>query len=128
MKPENIRSFIKQYRVDIIAVAFFLVLSIAVLLITNFSKTEGAYVQVTLDGNIVGEYSLTVDGIYSLNGGTNTLTVQSGVAYMSYSNCPDHVCENTGKIQYVGQTIICLPNRLTISIIGESDEAVDFIS
>lgn len=128
MKPENIRSFIKQYRVDIIVVAFFLVLSIAVLLITNFSKTEGAYVQVTLDGNIVGEYSLTVDGIYSLNGGTNTLTVQSGVAYMSYSNCPDHVCENTGKIQYVGQTIICLPNRLTISIIGESDEAVDFIS
>ncbi|MBR5119360.1 MAG: NusG domain II-containing protein [Clostridia bacterium] len=128
MKPENIRSFIKQYRVDIIVVAFFLVLSIAVLLITNFSKTEGTYVQVTLDGNIVGEYSLTADGIYSLNGGTNTLTVQSGVAYMSYSNCPDHVCENTGKIQYVGQTIICLPNRLTISIIGESDEAVDFIS
>ena len=128
MKPENIRSFIKQYRVDIIVVAFFLVLSIAVLLITNFSKTEGTYVQVTLDGNIVVEYSLTADGIYSLNGGTNTLTVQSGVAYMSYSNCPDHVCENTGKIQYVGQTIICLPNRLTISIIGESDEAVDFIS
>ena len=52
MKPENIRRFIKQYRVDIIVVAFFLVLSIAVLLIANFSKTEGAYVQVTLDGNI----------------------------------------------------------------------------
>lgn len=128
MKPQKTHTCIQKYRIDIIVVASFLILSIAVLLIINFTKKEGSYAEVTLDGNVIGEYSLAVDGSYSLNGGTNTLTVENGVAYMSYSNCPDHVCENTGKIKHVGQTIICLPNRLTVTIVGESNDSVDFVS
>ena len=54
--------------------------------------------------------------------------VEGGEVYMSYSDCPDHVCENTGRVRYVGQTIICLPNHLAITIIGEADDAVDFVS
>ena len=60
--------------------------------------------------------------------GTNKLTVENGAAYMSYSECPDHTCENTGKIKYVGQTIVCLPNYLTVTVVGESDNSVDFVS
>ena len=97
-------------------------------MIVNLTKEEGAFAEVTVDGNVAGKYSLAIDGTYSLNGGTNTLVVQNGTAYMSYSNCPDHICENTGKIRHVGETIICLPNRITVTIIGDSDEAVDFVS
>ena len=129
MEPKKTNSFMKKYRIDIIVVASFLILSVAVLLILNLTKKEGTYAQVTLDGDVIGEYSLAIDGIYSLNGGTNTLTIENGVAYMSYSNCPDHVCENTGKVKHVGQTIICLPNRLTVTIVGESsNDSVDFVS
>ena len=129
MKMERVLQFIKKHRIDIIVISSFLLLALAMLWITNLAKEEGSIVQVTVDGEVVGEYSLLRDGIYSLNGGTNTLTIQNGEAYMSYSNCPDHVCENTGKIKHVGQTIICLPNRLTITIIGEAtDDAVDFVS
>lgn len=129
MKMERVLQFIKKHRVDIIVISSFLLLALAMLWITNLAKEEGSIVQVTVDGEVVGEYSLLRDGIYSLNGGTNTLTIQNGEAYMSYSSCPDHVCENTGKIKHVGQTIICLPNRLTITIIGEAtDDAVDFVS
>lgn len=129
MKMERVLQFIKKHRIDIIVISSFLLLALAMLWITNLAKEEGSIVQVTVDGEVVGEYSLLRDGIYSLNGGTNTLTIQNGEAYMSYSSCPDHVCENTGKIKHVGQTIICLPNRLTITIIGEAtDDAVDFVS
>ncbi len=129
MKTERVLQFAKKHRIDIIVIASFLLLSLAMLGITHLTKEEGSFVQVTVDGKVVGEYSLLRDGTYSLNGGTNTLTVRNGEAYMSYSNCPDHVCENTGKIKHVGQTIICLPNRLTVTIIGEgSDDAVDFVS
>ena len=129
MKTERVLQFAKKHRIDIIVIASFLLLSLAMLGITHLTKEEGAFVQVTVDGKVVGEYSLLRDGTYSLNGGTNTLTVRNGEAYMSYSSCPDHVCENTGKIKHVGQTIICLPNRLTVTIIGEgSDDAVDFVS
>ena len=129
MEPKKTHAFIQKYRIDIIVVASLLILSVAVLLILNLTKKEGAYAEVTLDGNVVGEYSLAIDGIYSLNGGTNTLTIKNGVAYMSDSNCPDHICENTGKVKHVGQTIICLPNRLTVTIVGEpSNDSVDFVS
>ena len=128
MAETKIQNFIKKYRIDIIVVASLLILSFAVLLIVNLTKEDGAYAEVTVGGNAAGKYSLTVDGTYSLNGGTNTLVVQNGTAYMSYSNCPDHICENTGKIRHVGETIICLPNRITVTIIGDSDEAVDFVS
>ena len=128
MAETKIPNFIKKYRVDIIVVASLLILSLSVLLFVNLTKEDGAYVEVTVDGNPTGKYSLAIDGTYSLNGGTNTLVVQNGTAYMSYSNCPDHICENTGKIRHVGETIICLPNRITVTIIGDSDEAVDFVS
>ena len=116
------------HRLDIIVISLILIVSLLVILVSVLTRVDGAYVEVSVDGNIVGRYSLAIDGVYSLNGGTNTLTVQEGVAYMSYSNCPDHTCENTGKVKYVGQTIVCLPNRLSVTIVGDTDDSVDFMS
>ena len=128
MIGKKMRDFITKYRIDIIVVASLLVLAITVLLVINLTKTKGSYAEVVVDGEVVGKYPLDEDGIYSLNGGTNTLTIKDGVAYMSYSDCPDHTCENVGKVKHVGQTIVCLPNHLTITIIGEADDSVDFVS
>ena len=48
---------------------------------------------------------------------------------MSYSSCPDHICENTGKVKFVGEQIVCLPNRVSVTISGEmGDDGVDFVS
>ena len=128
MDKSKIENLIKKYRLDIIVIASVLLISIVVVLVTQLTKVEGAYAEVTIDGTVVGKYSLSSDGVYTLNDGTNVLTIKNGEAFMSYSQCPDHTCENTGKIKYVGQTIVCLPNRLTISIVGQSDDHVDFIS
>ena len=128
MTQSKVHNFVKKYRIDIIVVASLLALSLLILLMISLTKVEGAYAEITVDGNTIGKYSLAIDNTYSLNGGTNTLVIQNGEAYIRDSNCPDHICENTGKIKHVGQTIICLPNRLTVTIIGESDEAVDFVS
>ena len=128
MDKSKIENLVKKYRLDIIVIASVLLISIAVVLVTQLTKVEGAYAEITIDGAVVGKYSLSLDGVYSLNGGTNVLTIKNGEAFMSYSQCPDHTCENTGRIKYVGQTIVCLPNRLTISIVGESDDYIDFVS
>ena len=128
MTSKKLRDFIIQYRVDLAVVASFLLLAVVVLGIIHLTKTEGAYAEVVVDGDVVAQYSLSVEGVYSLNNGTNTLTVKNGMAYMSYSNCPDHTCEIVGKVKHVGETIVCLPNHLTITIIGESNDSVDFVS
>ena len=123
--------FFKKHRLDIIVISLLLFISLTVLAVFLLTKEDGASVKVEVDGNVVGTYSLSVDGEYSLNGGTNILTVKDGVAYMTYSNCPDHTCENTGKVKHVGETIVCLPNRITVTVVGDvtsDDGYVDFIT
>ena len=121
-------AFIKKHKIDIIVIASLLILSLTVLLLVGLTRKGGSRIVVTRDGEVIGEYSLDLDGVYTLNGGTNILTVSGGVAYMSYSSCPDHVCENTGKVRYVGEMIVCLPNRLTLTVEGDGSGGVDFVS
>lgn len=118
-----------KYRLDIIVIAAILLASVGLLLAMTLTKEEGNSVVVEIDGATVATYSLDRDGEYSLNGGTNVLVIEDGKAYLNYSNCPDHTCEKTGKIRYVGQSIICLPNKIAITIKGDAAEGgVDFVS
>lgn len=120
---------IKKYRIDVVVIASLLLLSSLVLLVVFLTRQEGERVTVTVDGVTVGEYPLNVNGVYELCNGKNVLTVEDGRAYMSYSSCPDHLCENTGRIKYVGEQIVCLPNKVTVTVIGEDDgSGVDFVS
>lgn len=128
MTKESLKSLIIKHKIDIIVIASLLLLSVIILLTVNLTREPGAFVEITVDGNIVAEYPLDKDGVYELNGGTNTLTVKGGEAYMTYSSCPDHTCENTGKVRHAGQTIVCLPNKLTVTVKGESDDSVDLVS
>ena len=116
------------YRLDIIVIASILLASLSLLLILNLTKQEGALAVVEIDGQVVAEYPLYKEGVFSLNGGTNVLVVEGGTAYLNYSSCPDHTCENIGKIRYVGETIVCLPNKVTITIIGDAEDGVDLVS
>ena len=124
----TLRALLKKYRLDVIVIAVVLILSLALLLIMSLTKTEGTVAVIEIDGVKVTEYRLSENGEYSLNGGTNHLVIEDGAAYLSFSNCPDHTCEMTGKIRYTGQTIICLPNKLSITIKGNTDGGVDLVS
>ena len=112
---------------DIILIASILAVAIALFLIVELTKEEGAGVTVKVDGIKVAEYSLSADGTYPLNGGTNILVIENGKAYLSDANCPDKLCVHQGKISMTGETITCLPNKLTVSVFG-AEQSVDLIS
>ena len=122
-------SFIKKFRLDVIVIASLLLVSALFFLITALNRDEGAYAEITVDGEVVGAYPLEINATYKINGGTNELTIENGMAYMTYSTCPDHTCEDARrKAHYVGQTIVCLPNKISVKIVGVSDDTVDFVS
>ena len=133
MTIQAFKETVKKHRLSIIVVASLLLLSLTALIIFSLTRVEGAdvptaAVEITVDGEIVATYSLFDDGTYVLNGGTNAIVIEDARVYMIHSECPDHTCERTGKIKYVGQSIICLPNKLSVTIVGESEDAVDFVS
>lgn len=96
--------------------------------ITTLIKEDGAYVVVRVDGEEVERYSLSENGEYELNGGTNILRIEDGKAYLVSATCPDHLCVNQGKIDQTGETITCLPNRLTVTVYGaDKDDGVELV-
>ena len=113
---------------DLILIGIVVVLICAVCLTVWLTKEEGACVIVRVNGQQVATYSLLEDGDYSLNGGTNTLCIRDGKAYLTEADCPDHLCVKQGKIDQTGETITCLPNRLTITVYGAADSEVDLVS
>ena len=118
----------KKYKWDIIFISSLVLVSLLLLLAIALTRKEGAVAVVEINGTVAGEYPLDIDGTFPLNGGTNVLVIEDGKAYLSYSSCPDHICERTGKISYVGQTIVCLPNRLSVTVTGDSSGGVDLVS
>ena len=112
---------------DIILIASILIVAIAFFLIVELTKEEGAGVTVKVDGVKVAEYSLSANGTYPLNGGTNILVIEDGRAYLIDANCPDKLCVHQGKISRTGEVITCLPNKLTVTVFG-AEESVDLIS
>ena len=124
----NIQPSKSKYRLDVIVISVLLAVSLLLLLVLTLTKKEGAFAVVEVNGETVGEYSLTKNSTYSLNGGSNVLVIENGKAYLSFSSCPDHTCERTGKIKYVGQTIVCLPNRVSITVKGSAEGGVDLVS
>ena len=120
----------KKYRWDIIVIACVILLSISIFLFLLLNREEGSVVKVEVDGTVVGTYPLSKDGTYPLNGGTNILVIEDGTARLIESQCPDHTCEKMGKVCYIGQTIVCLPNHVTVTVTGEpnNNDSVDFVS
>lgn len=118
----------KKLLSDIILIAVLLIVGFSVLLITYLNREEGASVVVYVDTVKVAEYSLSVDGVYYLNDGSNTLVIEGGKAYMRDATCPDKLssdgCVNQGKISFVGQKIICLPNKIIVEIVGEAEDSI----
>lgn len=112
-------------RADIIVFSVLVLALIFALLIITVSKDFGSYVLVSVDGQTVEQFPLNKDGEYIVNGGTNTVVVKDSKVWVTDASCPDKLCEKMGAVQYSGQSIICLPNKLTVEITGSED--LDFI-
>ena len=112
---------------DIILIASILVIALASFLFIELGKEAGARVVVAVEGHEIATYSLSENGEYSLNGGTNILHIEGGKAWLTEANCPDKLCVHQGKIDKTGEVITCLPNKLTVTVKG-ADGEVDLVS
>ena len=112
--------FYKKDCILIMAVLFVAVLS--ALIIVLLQGDEGQTVRITIDGEIYGEYSLSdhqtivIDGAY----GHNRIIIEGGAAYMDEADCPDKYCMDYNPVSKGNETIICLPHRLVVEVIGKT--------
>jgi len=111
----------KKYRSDLILIGALLLIGFIILTIVLTTSATGAMAQIKVDGTILETFPLSKEQTYVIHtdtGGTNTLIIENGSARITEASCPDGVCVHTGSINKTGQTIVCLPNKVVVEIIG----------
>ncbi|MDE5605337.1 MAG: NusG domain II-containing protein [Eubacterium sp.] len=109
-------------KADFILIAVVAVIVGALVFFLYGFDREGAYVQIEIDGNITETLSLNEDAIREIateNGGKNVLVIKDGEAEMREANCPDGICTHHRKIHRNGDSIICLPHKVVVSVVNE---------
>lgn len=115
---------------DVILGGGILIAALLLFLVMHLTRGEdGNQIQITVDGNVYGTYSLAKDQVIEVKEKDfyNRIRIQDGKAYMEEANCPDGYCEEQGKISGRTQTIVCLPHKLVVEVLDadglENDSA-----
>ena len=119
----------KNDRVFLVTVLILLLVVMAIFYLTR--GNGGARVKVTVDGALYGTYSLNenqeipieTDGVI-----TNILIIKDGMADMTEADCPDKLCVHQRAISKTGETIVCLPNKVVVEVLGSEESELDSVA
>ena len=105
---------------DVIVVAVILICS---LIVTLSLADDGAeYAVIYVNGNEYGRYSLDSDKKQivdvSTEYGHNVVVIDKQKVFVTETDCMDKVEIAAGEISKPGQSLVCLPNRLVITVEG----------
>lgn len=113
---------------DLLAIGLVLALALGTLLLSwsLWAGEEAGMVQVYQDGVLIAELSLEQDTRFTVTGDyANTVEIRDGQVAVTHSDCPGADCVHSGWIHSAGRSIICLPNRVEIRVVGQAE--VDFV-
>lgn len=105
-----------------------LVLSVAVPFTGPGAKGAAAgMAEVKVGGERILKVSLEEDGVYPVQGRGHTYTVEvrEGKIRIQAAGCPDQACVRTGFISRPGQSIVCVPGQLVITLTGQAGGEID---
>lgn len=109
---------------DIFIIGTILILCAVFIIYTNSGK-HGKYAVISVDGNVkaeipldVNKQNITVDSAENIS-----FEVKNGRICVSVSDCTDGICKKSGYISRNGQTIVCLPKKVTVNISDSTSDA-----
>ncbi len=97
----------------IIGISFYMILPVW--------RDKGETVRITIDGKLYGSYNLSQNQTIMVDEslGFNRIIIENGIVRMDEADCPDKYCMAYKPIKNAGQTIVCLPHKLVVEVIGE---------
>ena len=110
-------------RADSILVITLAIMSVVSIASVRFIPGGGKHVIVEVDGSHVMELSLDRNVTTKVDGhlGETVIHVEDGTVRVQDSTCPHGYCVRMGTIRHRGEVIVCVPNRVIVSIRGGSE-------
>ena len=120
------KDLLKPKKADILLIAAVLLIA-GIAVIFMLMQKNGNKVIVDIDGDI-NEYSLSDNREIVLNnndGGYNLLVIDDGNAYIKEADCPNQICVRHKPIYKNGETIICVPNKISVTVVSNIEKETD---
>ena len=120
----------KKRRNDIILISAVLLSALLALAVFEFSRSSGNSVMISVDGKPTEIISLNeaCERTIKTENGTNIIVIENGEVWVSDASCPDKLCKKHRPISKVGETIVCLPNKVTLRIFSQtSSQELDVV-
>ena len=119
----------KARRNDLILISTVLLVAMLGLLLVFLLREEGAYAVVKRNGEEIGRYSLSENVEVLLKDGEkeNLLVIKDGKVMIREANCPDKLCVHMRAAFYRGETVVCLPHGIVVTVYSAKDSDVDMI-
>ena len=123
----------RKFRNDLIFIAAILAVVAMVAAVLFFLRGEGSTVQVEVDGTVIGTYPLSVDREVEIITGENgeelnLLVIKDGKATVTTATCPDGICAAHRPISREGESIICLPHKVVVTVVGGEGDEPDVVA
>jgi hypothetical protein len=124
----------KTFRNDMILIASIIVAALLMYVGLKFvaaADVGTAMAVVTIDGEEYGRYPLAEDmeeKIELEDGNYNILTIEGGEADMTEASCPDKICVKHRAISRKNESIICLPNKVVVTIENGAESELDAVA
>ena len=93
-------------------------------------KSEGGYVEIKKNGEIIASYPLSENREVEIESenGYNLLIIENGEAHIQDASCPDKLCMHQGPVSQNGETLVCLPNKTTVTVVSDKKADTDFVT
>lgn len=117
-------------KADIILFICLIALGFALAVPAVFMSDDGDVIKVTVNGKPYGTYKLSENQEVTVreSGHTNRLVIKDGKVWMAEASCRNQICVHEGKISRSGQSIVCLPNRVSVTIEKKGGAEYDAVS
>ena len=129
--PQNKK---RKLRNDIVLIGTLLAVLVLIGLALWLLRGEGDIVVVEVNGTAYGSYALNIDRTVEIRTGEggkelNLLVIKDGKAYVETATCPDGICAAHRPIFRRGESIICLPHKVVITVVKAElpDDAPDVV-
>ena len=84
-----------------------------------FFRGEGDTITIAVDKQVIATYPLNVDRVEDIRTGEtglNRLIIKDGKVWVKTASCPDGICAAHKPIHREGESIVCLPNKVVITV------------
>lgn len=122
----------KKRKNDIILIAVIIALAALIFILVNNFSSNGNKVIIEQDAKQIAILDLNKNQeykIYDKSGNIcNIVLISDGRASMKYANCKDKICVNHNKMSKNNESIICLPNKVIVTVVSDKDSNVDEVA